>query len=60
MSCAIQEISSRRAYPCSTKHNPDMLRDLARRAYEYRMQVLGMVYGVVPGTSAGRSLPLKS
>jgi transketolase len=33
-----------RAYPQGIRHTPEMIADLSRRAYEYRCQVLRMVY----------------
>jgi transketolase len=33
-----------RTYPHGTRHTPEMIADLSRRAYEYRSQVLRMVY----------------
>ncbi len=33
-----------RVYPYGTRHTPEMIADLSRRAYEYRLQVLRMVY----------------
>src|SRR5260370_9758261 len=33
-----------RAYPYGTRHTPEMVADLSSRAYEYRAQVLRMVY----------------
>lgn len=36
---------SPRIYLHGTKHTPEMVPDLSRRAYEYRIQVLHMVYG---------------
>jgi transketolase len=33
-----------RTYPYGTRHAPEMIADLSRRAYEYRTQVLRMVY----------------
>ena len=33
-----------RVYPHSTRHTPEMIADLSRRAYEYREQVLRMIY----------------
>lgn len=42
-----------RAYPYGTRHTPEMIRDLSERAYEYRMQVLRMVYGSKTGHIGG-------
>ncbi len=42
-----------RVYPYGTRHAPEMVADLARRAYEYRMQVLRMVYGRKSGHIGG-------
>lgn len=36
--------SLHRAYARGTRHTPEMVADLSRRAYEYRAQVLRMVY----------------
>src|ERR1019366_8025736 len=36
-----------------TRHTPDMIADLSRRAYEYRIQVLRMVYGRKTGHLGG-------
>ena len=33
-----------RAYPYGTRHTPEMIADLSSRAYEYRAEVLRMVY----------------
>jgi len=33
-----------RVYPYGARHTPEMIADLARRAYEYRLHVLRMVY----------------
>ena len=41
--CAIPRLSAR-VYPYGTRHTPEMVADLSRRAYEYRAQVLRMVY----------------
>src|ERR1035441_5381150 len=41
--CAVGAARAR-TYPYGTRHTPDMIADLSRRAYEYRMQVLRMVY----------------
>ena len=36
--------NSTKLYPYGTRHTPAMIADLSRRAYEYRAQVLRMVY----------------
>ncbi len=36
--------NSRRTHPCGTTHTAETIRDLSKRAYEYSMQVLRMVY----------------
>ena len=41
--CVAPELSAR-VYPYGTRHTPEMVADLSRRAYEYRAQVLRMVY----------------
>jgi transketolase len=40
-------------YPYGTRHTPEMVADLSRRAWEYRMQVLRMVYGIKSGHIGG-------
>jgi len=40
-------------YPYGTRHTPDMVADLSRCAYEYRAQVLRMVYGRKSGHIGG-------
>jgi transketolase len=40
-------------YPYGTRHNPEMVADLARRANEYRIQVLRMVYNRKSGHIGG-------
>jgi transketolase len=42
-----------RVYPYGTNHPPEMVADLSRRAYEYRIQVLRMVYGRKSGHLGG-------
>ena len=37
-------MNSSSVYPYGTRHTPEMVADLSRRAYEYRSQVLRMVY----------------
>lgn len=44
MSGCVTAGSSARVYPYGTRHSPEMVADLSRRAYEYRAQVLRMVY----------------
>lgn len=44
---------SPRVYPYGTAHTPEMAFDLSRRAYEYRIQVLRMVYGRKSGHIGG-------
>jgi transketolase len=41
--CVTPELSAR-VYPYGTGHTPEMIADLSRRAYEYREQVLRMIY----------------
>jgi len=41
-------------YPYGIRHTPEMIADLSRRAYEYRLQVLGMIYGRKSGHPAVR------
>ncbi len=40
-------------YPYGTKHPPEMVADLSRRAYEFRIQVLRMVYNRQTGHIGG-------
>jgi len=40
-------------YPYGIRHTPEMIADLSRRAYEYRLQVLRMVYGRKSGHLGG-------
>jgi transketolase len=40
-------------YPYGTNHTPEMVADLSRRAYEYRAEVLRMVYGRKSGHLGG-------
>lgn len=40
-------------YPYGTRHTPEMVADLSRRAYEYRAQVLRMVYQAKSGHIGG-------
>jgi transketolase len=40
-------------YAYGTRHTPEMIRDLSLRAYEYRTQVLRMVYGRKSGHIGG-------
>ena len=42
-----------RVYPYGTRHTPEMIADLSRRAWEYRAQVLRMVYGSNSGHIGG-------
>ncbi len=44
---------SRTVYPYGTRHTPEMIADLSRRAWEYRIQVLRMVYGIKSGHIGG-------
>ncbi len=53
MTETVQEISCSRLYPYGTRHTPEMIADLYRRAYEYRLQVLRMVYGRKSGHIGG-------
>ena len=53
MTGAPQETDSFRVYPYGTKHSPEMISDLARRAYEYRIEVLRMVYARGSGHIGG-------
>jgi transketolase len=43
----------RRVYPYGTRHTPEMVSNLSRRACEYRIQVLRMVYGRKSGHIGG-------
>jgi transketolase len=42
-----------RCYPYGARHTPEMIADLSRRAWEYRRQVLHMVYGRKSGHIGG-------
>jgi transketolase len=42
-----------RVFPYGPQHGPEMVADLARRAYEFRMQVLRMVYNNQTGHIGG-------
>src|ERR1022692_4598422 len=42
-----------RVYPYGAPHTAEMIADLSRRAYEYRVQVLRMVYGSKSGHIGG-------
>lgn len=53
MSGYAQLAASSGVYPYGTKHTPEMIMDLSRRAYEYRIQVLRMVYGRKSGHIGG-------
>jgi len=53
MGAAEAFVSSPRIYPYGAKHTPAMVADLARRACEYRIQVLRMVYGRKSGHIGG-------
>src|SRR5260370_36484822 len=44
---------SNKLYAYGTRHTPEMIRDLSLRAYEYRIQVLRMVYGRKSGHIGG-------
>jgi len=44
---------SNKLYAYGTRHTPEMIRDLSLRAYEYRTQVLRMVYGRKSGHIGG-------
>src|SRR5260370_37956750 len=44
---------SNKLYAYGTRHTPEMIRDLSLRAYEYRIQVLRMVYGCKSGHIGG-------
>jgi hypothetical protein len=46
----------RRTYSYRTRHTAEMIRDLAERAYECRMQVLRMVYGSKTGHIATETI----
>ena len=50
--CAVPELSAP-VYPYGTRHSPEMVADLSRRAYEYRAQVLRMVYHAKSGHIGG-------
>ena len=45
--------NSGRTYHYGTRHTAEMIRDLSQRAYEYRIQVLHMVYGSRTGHIGG-------
>ncbi len=45
--------SAARVYPYGVNHSPEMIADLSRRAYEYRRQVLRMVYNRKTGHIGG-------
>ena len=45
--------TSARVYPYEAEHTPEMVADLSHRAYEYRIQVLRMVYGRKSGHIGG-------
>lgn len=45
--------SAPRVYPIGMRHSPEMIADLSFRAYEYRAQVLRMVYGAKSGHIGG-------
>lgn len=53
MSGSANPILSSRVYPYGTMHTPEMAFDLSRRSYEYRIQVLRMVYGRKSGHIGG-------
>jgi transketolase len=53
MNESVKLISPSRVYPYGTAHTEEMAFDLARRAYEYRIQVLRMVYGRKSGHLGG-------
>lgn len=42
-----------RCYPAGMRHTPEMIADLSARAYDYRAQVLRMVYGAKSGHLGG-------
>ena len=44
---------SARVYPYEAEHTPEMVADLSRRAWQYRIQVLRMVYGRRSGHIGG-------
>jgi transketolase len=47
------DVVSDKLYAYGTRHTPEMIRDLSLRAYEYRAQVLQMVYGRKSGHIGG-------
>lgn len=53
MATSIAQTSPARVYPYGAPHSPMMIADLSRRAYEYRAQVLRMVYGSKSGHIGG-------
>jgi transketolase len=53
MKSNVQAALSSQVYPYGTRHTPEMVSDLSRRAYEYRIQVLKMVYGRKSGHIGG-------
>lgn len=53
MAATIAEAPSARVYAQSAPHSAEMIADLSRRAYEYRIQVLRMVYGRKSGHIGG-------
>lgn len=53
MAGSVKPIPFLQAYAYGTKHTPQMVSDLSRRAYEYRIQVLRMVYGRKSGHIGG-------
>jgi len=58
MTGAAQRTDFSRVYPYGTKHSPEMISDLARRAYGYRIEVLRMVYA--RGSGHALALPIRS
>lgn len=46
-------VLSARLYPYGVRHSAEMIRDLSQRAWEYRAQVLRMVYGRKSGHIGG-------
>lgn len=53
MSMSIAQTSPARVYSYGAPHTAEMVADLSRRAYEYRAQVLRMVYGSKSGHIGG-------
>ena len=53
MSESANRILHSKVYPYGTKHTPEMVLDLSRRACAYRIQVLQMVYGRKSGHIGG-------